>query len=125
VSHPSAITAGTQLVLTASVTPTSEQYSLHNKTTGKTTTYTGAGLSTVSLQDTTQFGSGTSGGFAPFKDSAYLDLTVNGQGLDGLPISGVSQVDGAGKVLVQATPLASNGEAFALIYKSNVGDAGR
>lgn len=108
---------GTQISLSASVTSTSESYSA---TIGsRHVTWTGAGMTEPFFQASIQGGYLT-GGFPPFSPITYKNLTVDGQPLGDSAYSAFSQVDGAGNVMIQASPLAQTGKAFQLTYVTNV-----
>jgi hypothetical protein len=115
------VTPNDVLKITGSVSPTHEHYVIADVTKGTSHAFNGAGLANADLQYTTQSGFGTDGGFAPFQNFAYYNLTVNNQPFSSTSLGGFSQVDGVGNVMVQTTPLNNTGKAFGLIYKTNVG----
>jgi hypothetical protein len=113
------IAAGDHVTITGTVTATSEHYTINDATKGIGHSFNGAGLANSDAQFTTQFGFGTQGGFPPFTNMAYFNLTVNGQTLGATNNNGFSQVDSVGNVMVQTTHLNAAGKAFALVYKTN------
>jgi hypothetical protein len=115
------VTPGQKIELDGAVTATSEHYTVKGLIAGRTISFTGSGYTGFDLQDTTQYGFGA-GGFPPFQNQLYSNLTVDGQAFATTSTSGLTQVDDEGNTLVQASPLSANGRAFALTYVTNVAD---
>lgn len=114
---------GDRLRIVGGVSATDESYAVTDDTQSRTFIFDGQGLGGfMNLQYTTQFGIGTHGGFPVFTHYRYYHLTVNYQPFALIPDDGLSQIDNAGTVMVQASPLSSSGKSFVLTYETNTGD---
>jgi hypothetical protein len=117
------VTPGDVLSLTGTVSASAEKYVYKDVTAGAKATFSGAGLAGGDLQVTTQGGFGTSGGFPLFGTQTFGKLTVDKKTFGKLGVTGLSQVDNEGAVLISASSLTKNGKGFTLTYVTNQGDS--
>jgi hypothetical protein len=113
------VVPGDTVSLSATISASSETDTITDTKTHQSATVTGTGMAVNNLQLTTQGGFGDTGGFAKFHTIKYADINVNGEAFSTLNPTGLNQVDGNGKIMIEAKKIVAAGTAFSLSFKSD------